>query len=334
MTEIAGGSSFVYSHEYLHTGFGSQIGGTLPGLEQGQNIMETVSPEEAAAISTFYNKALMDTDRLRFPVLPSLARPEAAEPACQEDPESMQECSREPEKKHYHGSPEEKVLLARLDNAKGSGDKAAIRKNRENLKSYWRSIIDEDYQSIPRSEFPAEVKKQKKSYKYNPDDSFVQYRLHALAKRAKESGYSESLNEIGRIRNGAWSGTSPTGTKIANYAVDNPKESNFDSYDCYEYVANALDDSGIHLSGRHAYMAADQLASHPKVREIKGLKTEQLPSLPKGAIVVWDKGSGHTSGHISIALGDGNEMSDRKRPQCTEYGTTFRVFMPLDMIEE
>jgi hypothetical protein len=276
----------------------------------------------------------MDTDRLRFPVLPALARPEAAEPACREEPDSMQDYSREPEKKHYHGSPEEKVLLARLDNAKGSGDRSAIRKNRENLKSYWRSIIDEDYQSIPRSEFPAEVKKQKKSYKYNPDDSFVQYRLHALAKRAKESGYNESLKEIARIRNGAWSGTSPTGTKIASFSIKNQKESNFGSYDCYEYVANALDDSGIHLSGRHAYMAADQLASHPKVREIKGIKAEQLPSLPKGAIVVWDRSSDHVSGHISISEGNGYEMSDRERPQITDYGTTFRVFMPLDMIEE
>jgi len=248
--------------------------------------------------------------------------------------EQFQECSLVRDKTYYHGSHEEKLLLARLDNARDKKNKAEIGKSRENLKAYWRKIINEEYQSLPRSEFPAEVKKQKKNYKYNPDDSFVQYRLHALANKAKESGYAESLKEIERIRNGAWSGTSPTGTEISNFAVDKAKKSNFDSYDCFHYVANALDDSGIILHGSDAYMAADQLARHPKVREIKGLKSEQLTSLPKGAIVVWDRSSDHVSGHISISQGNGKETSDRVREQITDYGTTFRVFMPLDMIEE
>ena len=53
-----------------------------------------------------------------------------------------------------------------------------------------------------------------------------------------------------------------------------------------------------------------------------------LPKLPAGAIVVWDKGNGHEHGHISIATGDGKEASDLMRNQITNYGTSFRVFMP------
>lgn len=401
MTEISNGnSSVLYTHERFHTCFDSgNINRVTLLQEQVQGPAETVSPEEASSITGFYNRALQDTERLRFPLLPRLIPPESRESVQGEqtpdtahelnhlqegvgtgpdtfsvpvsdyetltpdlshetartmegdagrsdghdevsgrngrnETEQFQEYSLSRDKAYYHGSPEEKLLLARLDNAREKKNKAEIGKSRENLKAYWRKIINEEYQSLPRSEFPAEVKKQKKNYKYNPDDSFVQYRLHALANKAKKSGYAESLKEIERIRNGAWSGTSPTGTRISDFAVNNAKQVDDGYRQCYKYVADALDDSGIILHGGDAYMAADQLARHPKVREIKGLKSEQLTSLPKGAIVVWDRSSDHVSGHISISQGNGKETSDLVREQITDYGTTFRVFMPLDMIEE
>jgi len=370
MTISNGNNSVLFTHERLHTGFDTaDINGVRILQEQTQGPSEAISAEEAASVAGFCNRALQDTDRLRFPLLSRLIAPESREPLsdcetpamelCREpahimeedagissghdgvsrrsggdQTEQFQECSLVRNRAYYHGSPEEKLLSAKLDNAKEKKNRPEIRRSRENLKAYWRKIINEEYQSLPRSEFPAEVRKQKKNYKYNPDDSFVQYRLHALAKKAKESGYTESLKEIERIRNGAWSGTSPTGTRILNFANENKKRSDFESMLCFHYVANALDDSGIILHGDDAYMAADQLARHPKVREIRGLKSEQLTSLPAGAIVVWDRGSGHVSGHISISQGDGTEISDRVRDQITDYGTTFRVFMPLDMIEE
>ncbi|MHC9539148.1 MAG: hypothetical protein AB9903_06480 [Vulcanimicrobiota bacterium] len=400
MTISNGNNSVLYTHERFHTCFDSgNINGATLLQEQVHGPAETVLPEEAASINGFYNRALLDTDRLRFPLLPRLIPPESGEPVqagqtpdtahelnhLQEDvqtgpdtfsasvsdyemlttdlshkpartmegnagssdghdevsgrngrneTEQFQECSLARDKAYYHGSPEEKLLLAKLDNAREKKNKAEIGKSRENLKAYWRKIINEEYQSLPRSEFPAEVKKQKKNYKYNPDDSFVQYRLHALANKAKESGYAESLKEIERIRNGAWSGTSQTGTRISDFAVNHAKQVDDGYRQCYKYVADALDDSGIILHGGDAYMAADQLACHPKVREIKGVKSEQLTSLPKGAIVVWDRSSDHISGHISISQGNGKETSDLVREQITDYGTTFRVFMPLDMIEE
>ena len=97
---------------------------------------------------------------------------------------------------------------------------------------------------------------------------------------------------------------------------------------CYEYVANAVDRViGRFLTGGHAYMAASQLAAR------KDLFTEtsagSLSSLPAGAIVVWGKGSSK-SGHISIALGDGQESSDFIGPQMPSHygGAPARVFLP------
>jgi len=97
---------------------------------------------------------------------------------------------------------------------------------------------------------------------------------------------------------------------------------------CYKYVADSLDRLGINLSGRSAYMAAGQLASHPGVREIKGLGNGDLTRLPAGAVVVWNRSNRNPNGHISVALGDGREASDVVRSQITNYGTAFRVFMP------
>lgn len=77
-------------------------------------------------------------------------------------------------------------------------------------------------------------------------------------------------------------------------------------------------------------MAADQLAKNPKFREVQ-IPRDQLGKLPAGAIVVWAgdvASTGHAHGHISIATGDGKELSDRKRVQLTNYGKSFRVFLP------
>lgn len=114
---------------------------------------------------------------------------------------------------------------------------------------------------------------------------------------------------------------------ITQYAAKNPPPRR---HRCYEWVAKALDRVGVHLQGRSAYMAADQLARNPKFREVK-MSKDQLPSLSPGAIVVWagsPRTAGHGHGHISIATGDGRELSDRYRKQLTNYGPSFRVFLP------
>ena len=96
---------------------------------------------------------------------------------------------------------------------------------------------------------------------------------------------------------------------------------------CYKWVGQALAKFGVNVHGASAYMAADQLAKSPKFREVK-VDPKDLAKLPAGAVVVWNKGAGHEHGHISIALGNGKEASDKLRTQITNYGTSCRVFMP------
>jgi hypothetical protein len=103
---------------------------------------------------------------------------------------------------------------------------------------------------------------------------------------------------------------------------------------CFRYVRQALERAGVKgVGGASAYMAADQLAKNPRFREIR-VNPKDLPKLPAGAVVVWDRGgSGATSagkihGHISIALGNGKEVSDRIRNQTTSMGSRVRVFLP------
>ena len=114
---------------------------------------------------------------------------------------------------------------------------------------------------------------------------------------------------------------------IKNHCAQNPPPQR---HRCYEWVAKALDRVGVHLQGGSAHMAAGQLARSPRFREVQ-VSREQLPSLPAGAIVVWAGSpatTGHGHGHISIATGDGRELSDRPRKQLTNYGKSFRVFLP------
>lgn len=98
---------------------------------------------------------------------------------------------------------------------------------------------------------------------------------------------------------------------------------------CYRFVKEGLAAEGVNLTGRHAYMAADQLAVNPNFEEVR-VNRDQLDDLPAGAVVVWDRNlrANHPSGHISVSLGDGREVSDRIRPQTTAYRSTFRVFLP------
>lgn len=120
----------------------------------------------------------------------------------------------------------------------------------------------------------------------------------------------------------------PFGRRLARHAREHATRSPGDGRHCWKWVADDLDRSGIHLTGMDAWMAADQLARRKEFREMKGIAAGDLPDLPAGAIVVWDRGPGHESGHVSVALGDGREASDVIRPQITAYGTRFRVFLP------
>lgn len=122
-------------------------------------------------------------------------------------------------------------------------------------------------------------------------------------------------------------GATATGSKLAEIARAEATNGDSKGGLCYRDVSRSLAKIGITATGASAYMAADQLAKNPKVKEMKVAQSE-LTKLPAGAIVVWNKGNGHEHGHISISTGDGKEASDLMRNQITNYGTSFRVFMP------
>lgn len=107
---------------------------------------------------------------------------------------------------------------------------------------------------------------------------------------------------------------------------------------CYTGVGLALEKSGVEVTGLSAYMAAEQLKNHPSFREVK-VTASQLPKLPAGAVVVWDRspnqnewtwGRGYQHGHISISDGKGHEISDYIDTQRTSYyaSNTFWVYLP------
>jgi hypothetical protein len=156
--------------------------------------------------------------------------------------------------------------------------------------------------------------------------SFVAVSLSACSDYALPTSVSPITMQAGQLQLGNFD--QGLGQNLAQYAINNT--SGGTGY-CYQYVA-----SSIHahvpafLSGLHAYMAADQLASSPYFKEV-GLASEQLALLPAGAVVVWSQGSSE-SGHISIADGQGHEISDHIAPQMQAHygGGAYRVFLPVN----
>lgn len=96
---------------------------------------------------------------------------------------------------------------------------------------------------------------------------------------------------------------------------------------CFRGVKYAMARQGVRLTGVPAYTAAGQLARNGNFRETR-LSRAQLSQLPAGATVVWAPHGKHKNGHVSIALGNGREASDVLRNQITNYGSSFRVFLP------
>ena len=144
---------------------------------------------------------------------------------------------------------------------------------------------------------------------------------------ASDAGTTFGASNAPAVDPEALARTSPLGQKIAEAGQRN---CNGSGGWCFKHVSAALRECGIETSGASAYMAADQLAQSDKLREVQ-VNPQDLPKLPAGAVVVWDRGNGHEHGHISISDGKGGEYSDVYRQQTTNYGTQCRVFLPADM---
>lgn len=117
------------------------------------------------------------------------------------------------------------------------------------------------------------------------------------------------------------------GQKLVRYARNHAVGT---KWRCYYYVANAIHAvTEPFLEGMHAYMAADHLARSEYFKEID-VPRKELDQLPAGAVVVWGKGSSR-SGHISIADGQGKEISDHITSQMMRHygGDRHRVFLPV-----
>ncbi|MBS2035697.1 hypothetical protein JST97_11970 [bacterium] len=114
---------------------------------------------------------------------------------------------------------------------------------------------------------------------------------------------------------------------LAAAAKFKPKKNEFF---CYRYVKMGIQSAlGLALSGVHAYQAAAQLA-HSRCFKEFGKPTSVLKpeDLTRGAVVVWAPNKRHPSGHIFVALGNGQEVSDRIRITNLSYGTSARIFVP------
>ena len=102
---------------------------------------------------------------------------------------------------------------------------------------------------------------------------------------------------------------------------------------CLKGVNDSLEKAyGFRLSYNSAYQALGEMQNKEGFEDVTSQYTtdDDLRNLPAGAMVIWENGNGHQHGHISIALGNGQEASDHIQNQTTtRYGTKFHVFMPV-----
>lgn len=123
--------------------------------------------------------------------------------------------------------------------------------------------------------------------------------------------------------------SNPRMQKLANMAAQNAATVNTRGW-CLREVQDSMQAAGFGVKRvGHAFQSAQDFAKNSRFKEVN--PPADLRKLPAGAVVVWDKGPGRVSGHISVALGDGREASDHIRPQYTqaEFGTRCRVFYPV-----
>ena len=100
---------------------------------------------------------------------------------------------------------------------------------------------------------------------------------------------------------------------------------------CAMGVRLALEDVlGEKFEKEDAYKWSKTLKERADFEKIQ-VKSSDLKKLPAGAIVVWGKTKESPHGHISIADGKGNEISDHKDKQKTDLRghKNFEVFVPV-----
>ena len=142
-------------------------------------------------------------------------------------------------------------------------------------------------------------------------------------------GSSDASNASGgtAVDPSQFQGGTDTGRRLAAAALKESTDGDSPGGYCARDVGEALRSIGMGVARGDAWTKAEVLANDKRFKEIK-VAPNEIDRLPPGAIIVWDKGPGLPYGHISIALGDGREASDKLRKQM-HLKTSYRVFMPL-----
>lgn len=162
--------------------------------------------------------------------------------------------------------------------------------------------------------------------RWNPD---LARRAEAIANLPRSNDLSAAAaEEVPRVASEIAS--LPASNRLAQAAADVAGDMGTRGY-CYRGVKQAIRRAtGVYLEGASAWMAANQLASNPKFKEVQ-VNRSDLTKLPPGAVVVWPKTGASPHGHISVALGGGKEASDHVQNQITNLRNENmmpRVFIP------
>lgn len=156
----------------------------------------------------------------------------------------------------------------------------------------------------------------------------AQKQQELLAAAATASGGSTTQANF-PITGSGYTGNLPTNNQLAQIAQNTAASQNTTGW-CLRGVNDSLEKAyGFRLSYNSAYQAIPALQSRSDFTEVTNQYTsaQDLTNLPAGAIVVWENSSSHPHGHISIALGNGQEASDHIQNQTVNYGTQYHVFV-------
>ena len=196
--------------------------------------------------------------------------------------------------------------------AKGVADSSSVEKMKENITNFDSKISE--IKSNAQKEVAAKQSEIQELQVKLKNAEVAEERTNFLKDNTYKAGLGltgEELAEIARTTGGA-EGT--TGW-------------------CLKGVNDTLEKAyGFRLSYNSAYQALGEMQNKEGFEDVTDKYTtdDDLRNLPAGAMVIWENGNGHQHGHISIALGNGQEASDHIQSQTTtRYGTKFHVFMPV-----
>lgn len=196
--------------------------------------------------------------------------------------------------------------------AKGVADSSSVEKMKENITNFDSKISE--IKSNAQKEVAAKQSEIQELQVKLKNAEAAEERTNFLKDNTYKAGLGltgEELAEIARTTGGA-EGT--TGW-------------------CLKGVNDTLEKAyGFRLSYNSAYQALGEMQNKEGFEDVTDKYTtdDDLRNLPAGAMVIWENGNGHQHGHISIALGNGQEASDHIQNQTTtRYGTKFHVFMPV-----